>query len=331
MFTSALKYSRWQKVFFAVCVLLLVQVIWWATVFLSDVNRIAELKMENAQLSAQISGDADLTQKTQEIATQAFHRRVMFLSEASFFLIMACVGMYLLLHALKVEQRSREIQRNFVEIISHESRTPLTALKLRLESIAEKRAEDSILGKELALARDEVKRLVSLFEKALSLNRLEREALQFEGVHPADTVREVIHRMDPLFRERQAKVSLSLDSDAVVRGDTHALQNLVQSILENGIFYNEKSEKRLEVAVRTMDNWVVISIEDNGPGIPESERERIFERFYRGKASGKVPGSGLGLYLARSLAEAHGGSIRYKAVADRGSVFEVILPKGEAV
>lgn len=331
MLTSSLIQARWQKIFLAVAILVLAQVTWWTTAFMDDVNVIAGLKTENAKLSTQINGQFPLTETTEAITKQAFHRRVMFLSEAGSFVLLACVGMYLLFYALQVEQRARETQRNFVEIVSHESRTPLTALKLRLESIREKRSQDGDLSRELGLASEEVKRLVSLFEKALSLNRLEREALQFEVVHPSDTVREVLHRMDPLFRERGAKIITNLDPEAMVRADTHALQTLLQSLLENAVFYNDKVEKKLGVKLYTEAGVVIIAVEDNGPGVPEAERLRIFDRFFRGKSGGKVPGSGLGLYLAHALATAHGGSIRYSNAAAEGSCFEVTLPRVESV
>jgi signal transduction histidine kinase len=316
------KNRRWWKLFIAVSVLVVAQVVWWTAAFLRDVDVIANLKTANAQFS----NSSVLPDKIKTISDEAFHRRVMFLSESIFFLTMSCLGMYLMVRALRAEERAMEIQRNFVEIVSHESRTPLTALKLRLESITEKREADPELSRELGLAREEVKRLSALFEKALSLNRLEREAFRFEQIYLTDAIREVTHRMEPLFREKKVSLSTQLDPDAAVMGDIHAIQNLLQSLLENAVFYNDTTDKTLRIEVKGDPGLALVVVEDNGPGIVEGERGRIFDRFFRGTASKKVPGSGLGLYLARRLAEAHGGTIQYVPIA-KGSRFEVILPR----
>lgn len=331
--------SRWQKIFFAICVLLLAQVVWWTAAFFNQVSTIASLKIKDAtQHQAESSnGNASEPGRVNEIVHEAYRQRIMFLSEATFFLMAGCFGMYLLFYAMRAEARAQEIQQNFVEIVSHEARTPLTALKLRLESMLESRKDDVDLCKEVRLASTEMKRLVSLFEKALSLNRLERQALQFEEIHPADLVSEVVRRMEPLFNEKSTRVSLNLDHDTVVKADSFALQNLVQSLLENGVFYNDKKHGEIEVSVKNRGKWAVISVVDNGPGIKDEDRNRIFEKFYRGESSGKVPGSGLGLYLARGLAEAHGGSLECNRALESsgashtGSCFEVLIPQVDAV
>lgn len=320
------KNRRWWKLFIAVSVLVVAQVVWWTAAFLRDVDVIANLRIEVAHYTNPVR----LGENIKIISKEAFHRRVMFLSESIFFLTMSCLGMYLMVRALRAEERAMEAQRNFVEIVSHESRTPLTALKLRLESITDKRKGDPELSRELGLAREEVKRLSALFEKALSLNRLDREAIRFEQVYLADAIRAVIHRMEPLFREKGVVLESDIDSEVSIRGDLHAIENLIQSLMENAVFYNERPDKSLRISLKGDPGLVVMGVEDNGPGISENERARIFERFYRGSASGKVPGSGLGLYLAHRLAEAHGGTIQYISLSTGGSRFEVVFPRTES-
>lgn len=306
---------RWVRIFAAIHVLVLLQVAWWTWVFLQDVSTLEQLRLEN------LAVHPNLTEI--EIRSEAFHRRVMFVSESVFFALLTCVGFYLLYRALRSEERSREIQRNFIEIVTHESKTPLTALKLRLESALEK---DSASARDLTLALEEVRRLAGVFDKTMSLNRMEREVLNQEVLSLADVVKQVNRRLEPFFRARGVEVTLELDSEALVRGDDHSLQNSVQSLLENAVLYNQASEKRVVVKVARQGQHVVLSVADNGPGIPAADRAQLFERFYRGQTGKGIPGTGLGLYLAKRIVEAHHGVIRVADNVKSGATFLLQFP-----
>lgn len=314
--------KRTFGIFAVISILVLAQVAWWTTVFLRDVSVISDLQIQNATLSMQGQPNAaaiDLIKKT------AFHRHVMFLSEGLFFSLMTCIALFLLYRAIRKEERARTTERNFIETLTHESKTPLTALKLRLESIYELWEKEPQLRGELSLALEEVRRLISIVEKSLSLSRIERKTLNFEVISVGEIVKEILRRLDPFFREKGVTVSAQIDEEAVVRGDFSALQSSVQNLLENAALYNDKPEKHIKVVV-TRDNMrVLVRIEDNGSGIPASERELVFEKFYRGRASRRIPGTGLGLYLAQQIIEAHHGNLKLKD-AKGGTRFDIILP-----
>src|SRR5262245_50046196 len=149
------KHRRWLLVFEAVALLVLAQVAWWTTVFLRDVRLIEDLKIQVLSQEDTLS-----VEDREAIWSEAFRQRLMFLSESTFFVVMVCFALYLLYRALQAERRSRETQRNFIEIVTHESRTPLTAMKLRLESVSEKWGSDAKLVHEVDLALEEVRRLI---------------------------------------------------------------------------------------------------------------------------------------------------------------------------
>ncbi len=311
--------------FVAVAVLLVAQVGWWMFVFLDDVNVIARLKTEALHLTLK-DDPISIVIEEDKIAQSVHRRRLMFLSEGGTFALLSCWGIYLLYRAFRVEAKAREIERNFIEVVTHESKTPLTAMKLRLESLAGK--ADEAQGKDLKLALEEVRRLSSIFDKAMSLNRIEREALSFEVIAVAEAVRQVTRRMEPLLNTRQVELKVQLDDEALVKGDLFALINVVQSLLENAVFYNDSAQKQLHVSVARAASRVVVKVADNGPGIDAKDRPKIFERFYRGKhghGTSGVSGTGLGLYLAKTLVQAHGGSL---TLGERspGTEFIIDLP-----
>lgn len=315
--------------FVAVAVLLIAQVGWWTFVFLDDVEVIARLKTEALNLRAKV-GAVDFLTEQEKIAHSAFRRRLMFISEGVTFAGLSCFGIFLLYRAFHVEAKAREIERNFIEVVTHESKTPLTAMKLRLESLAGKIGKEEGPSKELKLALEEIRRLSSIFDKAMSLNRLERKALSFEVVPVAEAVRQVLRRMEPLLTSRQVECQTQLDDEACVKGDLFALINVVQSLLENAVFYNDSESRRLSVSVVREHGRVVVRVGDNGPGIEARDRPRIFERFYRGKhgrGTSGVSGTGLGLYLAKTLVKAHNGTLTLTEGRPVGSEFVIELPE----
>lgn len=306
-----------------VLVLLILQVAWWATVFTQEVQSRAELRIEILKLQSGGNPPAD---QLASIESEASRRKIMFTSESLFFVLLTCTGIWLLYRALRAEALGRETQRSFIEIVSHESKTPLTALKLRLESVISKRAQDPTLQKELSASLDEVRRLSSLVDKALSLNRLEREVFHFEPVYMAEIAELVARRMDPVFRDKAVSLHLDLDAEAVVSGDEQGLQNTVQSLLENAVVYNDQADRKVWLSVKGQGGKVVVTVADNGPGVPAADSARVFERFFRGRGNSAKPGSGLGLYIARTIVEAHGGALKLSERSGGGAQFEVVLP-----
>lgn len=318
--TSIKENKLWVRWFLILAMLVLAQVGWWTIIFLRDVASLSELKTENLQLETRLGSIVSTT--PEKIANEAFHRRLMILSESVFFAFITCLGLYLLYRALRVEQRSRDIQHNFIEMISHESKTPLTALKLRLESVREK---DPKWDRDLGLALEEVRRLASVFEKAMSLNRMERQAFSCEPIRLAEVVKQVIRRLDPFLKARGVEVALELDPDAVVQGDAYGLQNTVQSLIENAVLHNSHSDRHVELQVRREESKVFLDVSDNGPGISDKDKAHLFERFFRGQTGKNVPGTGLGLYIARTIVEAHKGKIRLVPPTLGGASFRIEL------
>lgn len=324
---STLVQKRWAKLFVAVSILMLTQVAWWLDVFSTSVNTIAVLRIENASLR----GVLEQPGVKESIAEASYRKKLMFYSETFVFAGLTAFGLYLLFRALKLQEKTRDLQKQFIETMSHESKTPLTALKLRLESVLEKKEGETQLAKELSLSLEEVRRIGSVFEKALILNRMESYAFRFEELSFSELVKEVVRRMEPLFRQKQVVVQCSLESQGWIKGDLFGLQNTVQSLLENAVLYNEKTEKELRIELSEEDSSIRLSVSDNGPGISEVDREKIFEKFYRTKTSRKVPGTGLGLYLAKHIAETHNGSLVLSfSKGGQGSKFDLKLPKLEA-
>jgi signal transduction histidine kinase len=296
------------------------QISWWVIVFTKYVDTVKSLRL-------QLSGSSEVIS---QFENEAFRQKVMFFSESAFFALIASVALWILFRALRTEEKSLEAQRNFLEVITHESKTPLTALKLRLESLGEKitsRSNESDLMRALELSLQEVRRLTSIIEKSLEVSRVEKQSLVHESIPLDQLIQDLVLEIEPVFKEKQVHLDLKLENGIRLVGDSWTLKNAFKNLIENSLNYNQSNEKRLSISLSKAEGKAKICVWDNGPGVPENEKPLIFEKYFRGKAGKKVPGTGLGLYLTHQIIAAHGGSIELES-NPQGAKFLIYLPLG---
>jgi two-component system OmpR family sensor kinase len=208
-------------------------------------------------------------------------------------------------------------QRTFIADAAHELRTPLTAVHLQAQ-LAERATTDAERLRALSDLKSGLERATRLSEQLLTLARAEPGV--DNGERPAQRIdlaplaREVIEELAPLAAQRQIDLGLSEALPTSVRGDREALRTLLSNLVDNALRYTP-SGGRVDVATGEQGGCAALWVRDNGPGIVPAERERVFDRFYRGQLSGDAVvrasqrGSGLGLAIVKRIAEAHGASI----------------------
>ncbi|MDX1502512.1 MAG: ATP-binding protein [Thermoanaerobaculia bacterium] len=239
-----------------------------------------------------------------------------------------------LLLARNVTERARfdTTRRDFVANISHEIKTPLTAIRGYAETLEEGALEEPatarrFIGRILLQCR----RLEALLADLLALSRMESAGFMAEeNLQPVDLeqlCRRALETLAGLARERG--VELELDARPVPRlvGYPEALERLLLNLLDNAIKYN-RAGGRVRVLLRRLDGQVELAVSDNGIGIPEAALPRVFERFYRvdkGRARAEG-GTGLGLALVKHAAMLHRGEVEVESALGRGSTFRVTLP-----
>jgi signal transduction histidine kinase len=231
----------------------------------------------------------------------------------------------------EANQRLRELDRlkdEFVSTISHELRTPLTSITGYVE-LAREQADPETNGY-LAVAERNAARLLSLVNDLLFVASLQggRVDLEEEQVDVAQLVAESLAAAKPQAVGANVELRLRLTGgDTAVRGDRRRLAQVIDNLVSNAIKFSPDAGS-VDLTVDRGNGKVTIEVEDRGIGISESERERLFERFFRsqGALDRQIPGTGLGLYITKSIVEAHGGSVAARSVAGEGSSFVVELP-----
>ena len=278
--------------------------------------------LDGFTLAAEISGD-------DPAASLAFRNRTWYIAALALLYTGIGVGFGLTIREMRRAYKLSRLKTDFVANISHELRTPLTSVRLFAETLKQGRAQGPREVQEcLDLLTKETQRLSSLVEKLLDWSRLEsgRKLLRRE---PTEVPALLAHVAD-VFKAQQlgATYETHIEADLPkVSLDRDAMAQVVLNLLHNAVKFTGP-DKQIRLRARRRDGGVAIEVEDNGIGVREKDRKRIFERFYRSDdlLSRRTEGTGLGLAIAKRLVEAHGGRIDVEARAGSGSVFRVQLP-----
>lgn len=200
-------------------------------------------------------------------------------------------------------------EKRFAADAAHELRTPISVLKVQLHNLLRDAGDDASEMRALQAAVD---RMGHSVEQVIMLYRTtpEQFAASFAALDPAGMARQVIARLYPQLEAKHQQIELLAD-DLVMRGDEFALQTLLTNLVENASKYSGENGA-IRVSIRRSGAGVKLTVEDSGPGIPEDQRDKVFERFYRVRADrqqSSVIGSGIGLGIVRHIAEIHGATV----------------------
>lgn len=241
------------------------------------------------------------------------------------------LGVVVVFHDITKLKKLERMRSEFVANVSHELKTPLTSIMGFVETLKEGAVEDKENRvKFLEIIEEHSKKLYSLIEGLLLLSKVEsQDAIsKEEDVSLEKMIPRIFESMTPMMLAKKIESSYGFSSiPFTVRGDPKSLEEMFKNLIENAVKYNQTGGKVKIRGVRE-GGQIKIAVEDTGIGIPEADLPRIFERFYRvdKSRSSDTGGSGLGLSIAKHVAEKHGGRIQAQSILEKGSVFTVYLP-----
>jgi len=218
-------------------------------------------------------------------------------------------------------------QRQFMEDISHELKTPLSVLKGELEVTLNKIRSAQEYESTLHSSLEEVNHLAGIVENLLTLARFDAKTttLQTQSLDLDLLIKEAVEAIQVLAVQKNITLQMNSAHNVDIQADKNQLKRLVLNLLDNAIKYTPSGGK-VSIDLRQQKNTADIDISDTGIGIPEAELPHIFDRFYRVDKSRSSIGFGLGLSIAQSIAMAHGGKIYARANHPQGTIFTISLP-----
>lgn len=228
-----------------------------------------------------------------------------------------------------------KVQNDFLSSVSHELTTPITSVRLFIDTLRDERVTDPAeKAKCLAIIDREMARLDGLVGKLIALSKLEsgRQPFERKRIDAEALVSETLAAFEVARMGGAVDLRVQVEPGLEVMGDRATLVQAIGNLLVNAWKYTPTTGKIIGIGVRGDRRHVIFDISDNGPGVPEAERRRIFDEFERGRAATttRSGGFGLGLSIVRAIVRAHAGRIELHDPASGGALFRVILPRAVA-
>ena len=242
-------------------------------------------------------------------------------------------GLVAVLHDTTEQEKEERERRLFVSNVSHELRTPLTSVKSYLEALDEGALSEPVAPDFIKVSLDETNRMMRMVTDLLHLSRIDNATshIDVELINFTAFITFILNRFDKMRgSDEEKKYELVRDypiTSVWIEIDTDKMTQVIDNILNNAIKYSPDGGK-ITVTMKTTDDQMILSISDQGLGIPKQDLPRIFDRFYRvDRARSRAQGgTGLGLAIAKEIIKQHNGFIWAKSIYGKGSTFTIVLP-----
>lgn len=276
-----------------------------------SVNQYEEYRAQKAEINNRLNG-----------------RKRQYSGEGAAFLLVIFIGAGIVYSTIRSRNKLAQQQSNFILSITHELKSPIAAVKLNLQTLARRKLDESIQETLINRSVIEADRLNDLCNNLLLASRMEDRHFQpaAERINLSNLTREVVEVMES--RKKETFI-ISLDEDCFSFGDALLWKLSISNLLENAVKYGS-SEHPIEISLIRQEDQLLLSVKDQGQGIADEEKAKIFKKFYRvgNENSRKTKGTGLGLYLTAKIIHQFKGSISVRDNEPKGSIFEISVPVG---
>lgn len=260
-------------------------------------------------------------------------QKKMVLSEGMFFMFILIGGFVFVRRSIKKELTLADRQKNFLLSITHELKSPLASIKLVLQTLLKRQLDEDKKVKFIHNSMFDVERLESLVDNILLAAKIENDAYGFvkEELDVTYLV-SILEKKYEITNKKSCNVRFAIAPNVFMLADKAAISSLFVNLIENAIKYSEENSE-VQVILQAESNGLLFEVRDNGAGISDEEKSKIFDKFYRvgNEETRKAKGTGLGLYIVKSIVLFHNGTIEVSDNIPKGTIFKVrfnMLPHG---
>jgi two-component system phosphate regulon sensor histidine kinase PhoR len=328
------KNKRLRILSFAIIGYMLLALAWWSYLLYVKNNDAYHAKAELLKMTKFAKGDItnyeDFQLDTDYLSLQKEYEKQeqMIMGEAIVLALTLIIGIWFINRGYQKQTEIAKQSRNFLLSITHELKSPLSSIKLILQTFGKRKLEQQQIEKFSKNALNETERLESLVNNLLLAARMDTTNVEIhreniELFPLLDGIRENIIGKNP-----EVNIELDIKNDAILFADNKAMISIFINLIENAIKYSDKPS-HIIISHSVEEKRDEIYVKDNGWGIPADEKKRIFDKFYRSgnEDTRKTKGTGLGLYIVQQIIKAHKGEIRISDNTPKGTTFNIYLPR----
>jgi len=298
--------------------------IWWFISLEKQSRQLTDLRLTELNSQKATLTPEKFAERLEKINKDSNRNTEKYIAEGITFLILILIGAFFVYRSVRKQFRVQYQQQNFMMAITHELKTPISVAKLNLETLQKYHLDEEKQKKLLRMTLQETSRLDTLINNILVSSQLEaggyinaKEELDFSSL-----LKDCIKQAKSRYSERT--FIENIDDEIEIAGDPLLLQLMISNLVENAVKYSPK-EKPITCKLHRTNDGVILNIIDEGIGVTDSEKSKIFEKFYRtgNESTRKTQGTGLGLYLCRKIAEDHNADISVTNNVPTGSNFVI--------
>ena len=318
--------TRTTFIFWMLFCYIVAALVWWFISLEKQNHQLAFERFANLEKDKSSLPAAEYERRHEIIAVAEGRNNAKYIGEGATFFLLILSGAFFVYRAVRRQFKAQLQQQNFMMAVTHELKTPISVARLNLETLQKYNLDKEKQQKLIRNTIDETARLTFLTNNILVSSQLEGGRYQTakEELDLATLFSDCIRDARTRFPDRTFISDIESDTD--IKGDPLLLQMLINNLLENAIKYAPK-ESPITCRLKKFRSGVELQVIDEGPGIPDEEKRKIFTKFYRigNESTRKTQGTGLGLYLCRKIARNHNGDISVTNHLPQGSTFTVIF------
>ena len=320
--------SKRTTIIFSILVSYIVlQFLWWEVLLVRQSNEIISEKQHLAALSS--TDDALIMRDIEALEHKKTLRLYMTVGEGTVFLLILLFGINQVRKSIRKENELATQQNNFILSVSHELKTPIASSKLQLQTLLKHELDREKQIQLLNSALKETDRLHKLVDNVLLVTQVENKnsSSHLTNINLSELIEQTVERYFEMYLENKW-IKLTIEPNIFIKGDKDLLPSVIINLVENAIKY---SYETLEVilTLKAENNTVLFEVADKGCGIPDSEKQKIFEKFYRSgnEETRKTKGTGIGLFIVKQICNTHHALVSVSDNKPSGSLFQISIDK----